>query len=98
MMTSPWALILPLAAGTFTIRLSGALLGARIPTHGRWARAMQALPGCLIVSLVAVSLISGGPREWIAGLVAALAALATRSLPFTMVFGIAAFWLLRHYF
>ena len=41
---------------------------------------------------------SDGTREWIAGLVAALAALATRSLPFTMVFGIAAIWLLRHYF
>ena len=53
--------------------------------------------GCLIVSLVAVSLISAGPREWIAGLVAALGALTTRSLPLTMVLGIAAIWLLRHY-
>ena len=72
-MTNPWAMILPLALGTFAIRLAGALLGQRIPTHGAWARAMRALPGCLIVSLVAIGLVSGGFREWAAGLAAGLA-------------------------
>ena len=96
-MTNPWAMILPLALGTFAIRLAGALLGRRIPTHGAWARAMRALPGCLIVSLVAIGLVSGGFREWAAGLAAALAALATRSLPVAMAAGIASVWCLRHF-
>lgn len=56
---------------------------------------MRALPGCLIVALVAVSLVSGGFREWIAGLVSALVALASRSLPLTMAAGILAIWALR---
>lgn len=94
-MTSPWVALAPLAALTFAIRLSGALLGRRIPTHGAWARAMRALPGCLIVALVAVDLASGGIREGIAALVAAGVALASRSLPLTMAAGIGAIWALR---
>lgn len=96
-MSNPWTLILPLALGTFSIRFAGARLGRRIPSHGPWARAVRALPGCLIVSMVAVSLTSGDFREWIAGLAAAFAALITRSLPLAMAAGIAAIWLLRHY-
>lgn len=95
-MTEAWFVILALTVGTFAIRLSGVLIGQRIPQEGAWARRLRALPGCLIVSLVAVSLLSGGPREWSAGLVAAVVAIVTRSLPITMVSGIAAIWLLRH--
>ena len=94
---SPWTLIVPLALATFAIRFAGARFGARIPTRGPWARAMRALPGSLIVALVAVSLASGGVREWAAGGVAAVVALVTRSLPLTMIVGIAAIWALRHW-
>lgn len=94
-MADTWLLILALALPTFVIRLSGVLLGQRIPATGGWARALNALPGCLIVSLVAVSLLSGGPSEWGAGLVAAGVAIVTRNLPVTMASGIAAIWLLR---
>lgn len=89
--------ILALAAGTFAIRLSGVLVGQRIPHQGAWARGLRALPGCLIVSLVAVSVLSGGPREWAAGLIAAAVAIATRNLPLTMAAGIVAIWGLRHW-
>lgn len=85
-----------LAVGTFAIRLTGALVGQRIPEDGAWARGLRALPGCLIVALVSVSLLSGGPREWGAGAVAAAVAIATRNLPLTMASGIAAVLLLRH--
>ena len=95
--SSPWVPLGALALITFSLRLSGALLGRRIPTQGAWARTTRALPGCLIVSLVAASLVSGGVREWIAGLVSALVALATRSLPLTMAIGIAAIWALRRF-
>ena len=85
-----------LAVGTFAIRLAGILVGRRIPENGAWARGLRALPGCLIVALVSVSLLSGGPREWGAGIVAAAVAVATRNLPLTMAGGIAAVFTLRH--
>ncbi|HET6183458.1 MAG TPA: AzlD domain-containing protein [Acetobacteraceae bacterium] len=89
-------MIAGLAAGTLAIRLSGVLVGQRLPRSGAWARALHALPGCLVVSLVAVSLMAGGPREWAAGAVAAAVAILTRNLPATMAAGIAAIWVLRH--
>ena len=96
-MTETWSVILALAVGTFVIRLSGVLIGQQIPKDGAWARGLRALPGCLIVSLVAVSLLSGGPREWSAGVVATIVAVVTKNLPITMASGIAAIWLLRHF-
>ena len=96
-MTETWSVILALAVGTFMIRLSGVFVGQQIPKDGAWARGLRALPGCLIVSLVAVSLLSGEPREWSAGVVAIIIAVVTKSLPTTMASGIAAIWLLRHF-
>jgi uncharacterized membrane protein len=96
-MAETWFVILALTAGTFASRLSGVLIGQRIPQHGAWARWLYALPGCLIVSLVAISLLSGGPEEWSAGCVALVVAVVTKNLPVTMASGIAAIWLLRHF-
>jgi uncharacterized membrane protein len=96
-MNDIWLVIVGLAAATFSIRMAGAMLGARLPKSGAWARALQALPGCLIVALVSVSLLSGGPNEWIAGAIAAVVATLSRSLLATMVGGIAAIWFLRYF-
>ncbi|MFL5285920.1 MAG: AzlD family protein [Rhodopila sp.] len=96
-MPEHWIVIAGLAAGTFAIRLGGYLLGARLPSTGAWARAFAALPGCLISALVAVILVQGTPAEWVAAAVALEVALFTRSLPLTMVTGIAAVWLARHF-
>ena len=95
-MAEPWAVVAALAVGTFAIRLAGVLVGRRIPEDGAWARGLRALPGCLIVALVSVSLLSGGLKDWGAGVVAASVAIATRSLPLTMAGGIVAVFLLRH--
>lgn len=89
--------ILALAAGTLGVRLLGVAIGRRLPTKGAWARALNALPGCLIVSLASVILASGGRQEWIAGAIALGVAIPTRSLPLTMIAGIAAIWTLRHF-
>jgi len=94
-MNDTWWVIAGLAVATFTIRMSGVLLGEQLPTTGPWARALKALPGCLIVSLVAVLLLGGGPAEWIAGAIALGVAIVTRTLPVTMVAGIGAIYLLR---
>jgi uncharacterized membrane protein len=94
-MSDAWLVIGGLMVATFTIRLSGILLGQRVPRDGAWARALNALPGCLLVSLVSVSLLSGGPREWFAAAVAAGVAMVSRSLVLTMAAGIACIWALR---
>jgi uncharacterized membrane protein len=97
-MDERWALVAALAAGTFAIRFAGARLGQAIPREGPAARALNALPGCLIVALVATSMLNGGWREWTAGAAALAVAVATRSLPLTMACGIAAVWMLRRSF
>lgn len=84
-----------LALGTFAIRFAGYLLGARIPSGGPWARVLQALPGCLIAALLAVILVQAGSAEWAAAAVSLAVALASRSLPLTMLAGVGAVWLLR---
>jgi uncharacterized membrane protein len=94
-MADPWLVIGGLAIATFAIRLSGILLGQRIPRDGAWARALNALPGCLLISLVSVALLSGGPKEWAAAAVAIGVAIVSSSLPLTMAAGIAAIWALR---
>ncbi|PLX33905.1 MAG: AzlD domain-containing protein [Hyphomicrobiales bacterium] len=94
-MSEIWLIIAGLAAATFTIRVGGVLIGRRLPSEGVWARALNALPGSLIIALVSVSLLSGGPREWLAALVAMITAMLTRNLPLTMLAGIAAIFLLR---
>lgn len=94
-MAEPWLVIAGLAVATFAIRLSGILLGQRIPGQGAWAVALNNLPGCLLVSLVSVALLSGGPNEWAAAAIAAGVAILTGNLPLTMAAGIAAIWALR---
>ena len=87
--------ILVLALGTFAIRVTGVIVGQSLPTTGAWARALEALPGCLIISLVASAIVSGGPNEWIAAATSALTAIATRNLIATMAVGIGTVWALR---
>jgi uncharacterized membrane protein len=94
-MTEQWWLIFGLMVGTFSIRLGGYFLGAQLPSTGAWARAFSALPGCLIAALLAVILVQGNLAEWIAAAIAFAAAALTRNLPFTMLAGILAVWVLR---
>ncbi len=94
-MTDPLLITALLAIATFSTRYLGVVLGQHIPDSGPWTRALNALPGCLIVSLVAAMLVSGGPNEWIGAAVALGVAFVTRNLPLTMIAGIAVVWALR---
>ena len=97
-MSEPLLLTLLLAAATFSTRYLGVVLGQHLPERGPWTRALNALPGCLILSLVTVMLAGGGPNEWIGAAVAVGFAAWTRSLPLTMIAGIASVWALRAHF
>lgn len=94
-MSETWVVILGLAAATFGIRLGGYVLGRSLPQSGPVARALNALPGSLIAALLSYVLVTGGPQDWLAALAAAAVAVATRSLPLTIVAGVAAIWALR---
>ena len=89
--------ILGLIAANLVIRLGGYYLGAALPQTGPWARGLKALPGTLITALVTLQLMQGGMNEWIAGSIALIAALITRSLPLTMIAGILTIYALRHW-
>lgn len=96
-MTETWWVIAALILGTFAIRLGGVLIGNRLPREGAWARALNALPGSLIIALVGVLILSGGWVEWIAGVVALAIAIMSRSLLLTMAAGIIGVWALRQF-
>ena len=71
-----WMTIIGLGGASFAIRLSGYLLAFQIPQDGMWARALQALPGCLIASLVSLMMLNGTMLEWISAvMVLAIAAI-----------------------
>ena len=96
-MAEQWVLIIGLAVATFTIRLGGYLLGAKLPSSGAAANAFSALPGCLISALLTVIVLQGGSPEWVAAAVALVTAIFSRSLVLTMLVGIVVVWLMRHY-
>ncbi len=97
-MSDPVLLTLLLATVTFSVRFLGVVIGQHLPTSGPWTRALNALPGCLIVSLVAVILTSGGINEWTGAVVTLIVAILTRNLPITMVVGIIVVWAMRTHF
>ena len=96
-MSDIWILIIVLAIVTLAIRVLGVFVGQRLPQQGPWAKGLNALPGCLIVSLVTVLLVEGDLNEWVGALIALAVAVFTRSLPLTMIVGILSVWALRHY-
>lgn len=82
-----WITILGLGSASFGIRLSGYLLASKIPHDGVLARALQALPGCLIVSLVSLMMLNGTVFEWVSGAFVLLIAALTRRPTLAMFAG-----------
>ena len=87
MNTEIWITIIGLGGASFTIRLSGYLLASQIPQGGIWARALQALPGCLIVSLVSLMMLNGTMLEWISAVMVLALAAIIRKPTFAMFAG-----------
>lgn len=87
MNTEIWITIIGLGGASFIIRLSGYLLASQIPQGGMWARALQALPGCLIVSLVSLMMLNGTMLEWISAVMVLALAAIIRKPTFAMFSG-----------
>ena len=71
----PWflATILGMGAVTYATRLAGLWLSRGAAPTGRLAVGMQAIPGCLLMGLIAPA-IAKGPAEAVAALVTAIVA------------------------
>ena len=78
---------LGLGGDSFAIRLSGYLLASQIPQDGMWARALQALPGCLIASLISFMMLNGTILEWISAVMFLAIAEITRKSTLAMFAG-----------
>ena len=87
MNTEIWVTIIGLGVVSFAIRLTGYLLASQIPQDGMWARALQALPGCLIVSLVSLMMLNGTILEWISAVMVLAIAAITRKPTLAMFAG-----------
>jgi branched chain amino acid efflux pump len=75
------------ALATYSLRLGGLLLAGRLPTNGGFKRFMDALPGTILLSLVAPGIFSSGAIGGVAALATALCAWKTKNILFAMVVG-----------
>lgn len=75
------------ALATYALRLGGLLLSSRLPQGGRFRAFMDALPGTLLVSLVAPSLLASGPSGVVAGCCTAAVAYKTKNVFLAMIVG-----------
>lgn len=69
------AAILAMAAVTYATRIAGFALVRRLTLTGRARMALEAVPGAVLVALVAPAILTRGPADALAGLLTVLAAL-----------------------
>ncbi len=72
---------------TYSLRLGGLLLAARLPKNGGFKRFMETLPGTILLALVAPGIFSAGMLGAAAALATALCAWKTKSLLLAMLLG-----------
>ena len=86
--------ILTMAALTYSTRVAGFALVRRVEARGRARAALEAVPGAVLVALVAPVVLSGRPADALAGLLTLLAALRLPVLAVVVV-GVVSAALLR---
>lgn len=87
--------ILAMAGVTYATRIAGLWLARRFQPSPRVEAALRHIPGAVLISIVAPLVLTGGPAEIIAALVAAAVMIATDSLPLAVALGVAVVWGLR---
>ena len=87
--------ILLMALATYATRAGGLWLTSRLTLSDRIEAWLEYIPGAILVSLVAPTVLTSGLAEALAGLAVVLVALRTGSLPFAMVTGVGAVLALR---
>jgi len=88
-----------IAAGvTYSFRVGGLLLSDKLPQNGPFKRFMQALPGTILLSLVAPGIVAAGLWGGIAALATAICAFKTRNVFLSMLVGMAIIIVQRNFF
>ncbi len=77
------------ALATYGLRLGGLLLAEHLPKNGGFKRFMEALPGTILLSLVAPGIYSAGLLGAVAALATALCAWKTKNVLIAMLVGMA---------
>jgi len=80
--------VLGAAAATYGLRLGGLLLAERLPRNGGFRRFMEALPGTILLSLVAPGILAAGAWGALAAAVTALCTWKTRNVFLSMILGV----------
>jgi uncharacterized membrane protein len=86
--TLVWLTIAGAAAVTYSLRIGGLLLAAKLPKTGPFKRFMDALPGTILLSLIVPAAVAAGPIGWLATVVTALGSLKSGNIFISMVVGI----------
>ena len=93
---TPMLTICAMAAVTYLTRAAGLFVANRVRITPRAEAFLSAIPGAVLISIVAPAALTQGPAEAAAALAAFATAARTKNLPLTMAVGIAFVWALRH--
>jgi branched chain amino acid efflux pump len=84
-----------MALATYATRAGGLWLANRFDLSERAGAWLDAIPGAILVSLVAPTVLTGGPAEALAAVAIVVVAVRTGSLPLAMATGVVAVVVLR---
>jgi uncharacterized membrane protein len=87
--------ILAMACVTYATRISGLAFMSRVKLSKRMEAWLRYIPGTILVSLVAPTVLTDGPAEALAALATALIAWRTRNLLLAMLVGVGVVLILR---
>ena len=87
--------IVLMALATYATRAGGLWLANRFELSERAGTWLDAIPGAILVSLVAPAVLTSGPPEALAAVAVVIVAARSGSLPLAMVTGVVAVVLLR---
>jgi uncharacterized membrane protein len=85
------------AAVTYLLRIGGLMLAGRFPSSGRIKLFMDALPGTVLISLIAPGIASAGLCGVIGALVTATCAYRTGNLLLSMLAGVIPVAVMRYF-
>lgn len=88
--------ILLMALVTYATRAGGLWLASRFELSEHAGAWLEGIPGAILISLVAPTVLAGGPAEALAALAVVLVTLRTGSLPAAMLTGVGVVLILRN--
>jgi len=91
-----FAVVVGMSVATYMTKAAGFWVLDRLDPSETTREALDALPGGIVVAMLAVRLSEGGPPEWFAGLVVVAVAYRTDSILFAMAAGLGVLVALRN--